>query len=318
LLVDAGKGVSVPSSTLETPSSSSYKLPNNILVDDVSVLEPKGEQLPPQTNPPEAPKSEESGLSEDEIQRDLTLLQKIEKQLEIAFRKVSEFVDSLELKNKLGEVVETCHRELCDVSAKVKSNVLLPLGTIASKQAKDFQLDILKLKAEINRLRQELKRELRNTGLKHQEFKNQGKPYFAPFLSFQRLSTDGKPEEKEKKECETQEETLYPKLNKEDAQKEPGKVEKVEPKPEPQKQEAPKSDIELNEEEISQLIQHFEMLEQSTEVQPEPAPTNKALDDLKVLQDMGFVNRKLNLELLSKFSGDINKVVEELLASINV
>jgi len=43
-------------------------------------------------------------------------------------------------------------------------------------------------------------------------------------------------------------------------------------------------------------------------------PPDAALRDLSILEGMGFLNRKMNLELLAKHKGDVVSVVEDLLA----
>lgn len=42
-------------------------------------------------------------------------------------------------------------------------------------------------------------------------------------------------------------------------------------------------------------------------------PCNEVLNDLKQLEDMGFTDRKLNLDLLAKYPNNLDEVVNELL-----
>lgn len=42
-------------------------------------------------------------------------------------------------------------------------------------------------------------------------------------------------------------------------------------------------------------------------------PCNEVLNDLKALEDMGFTDRKLNLELLSQHPNNLDEVINELL-----
>jgi hypothetical protein len=71
-----------------------------------------------------------------------------------------------------------------------------------------------------------------------------------------------------------------------------------------------------------ELIQHFELVSNSSQQPSTPSQTprstescNEYADELLSLSEMGFKNTEKNLTLLKKHKGDISAVVEELLSS---
>lgn len=64
-------------------------------------------------------------------------------------------------------------------------------------------------------------------------------------------------------------------------------------------------------EEVKEVAPQPEEKPKATETKPEESP--KFVEALKQLEDMGFHNKQLNIELMRKFNGDVIKIVQELL-----
>jgi len=94
---------------------------------------------------------------------DASILRQIEEQITLFLRSVSTFVDSLPIQQKVVELLADIHNHLKKASTTAQKKIFEPLGEITRTKAAEATEQLLKLKAEVSKLKLQLEAELEKT-----------------------------------------------------------------------------------------------------------------------------------------------------------